>query len=108
MSNIFIELKKDLFGCFRMEEIRDKDNKTGLKEKEVIEIETTVLSIYAMHALHSLCIYSRVKAVAIDYNISTSFKRTNVWYNRCNRHDIRYGTGCRTREQCCFASTLYY
>ena len=24
-------LKKDLFGCFRIEEIRDKDNETGLK-----------------------------------------------------------------------------
>ena len=32
MSNIFIRLKKDLFGCFRIEEIRDKDNATGLKE----------------------------------------------------------------------------
>ena len=30
---------------------RDKDNTTGLKEGGVIEIETTVLSIYAMHAL---------------------------------------------------------
>ena len=27
---------------------RDKDNTTGLKEGGVIEIETTVLSIYAM------------------------------------------------------------
>ena len=24
--------KKDFFGCFRTEEIRDKDNETGLKE----------------------------------------------------------------------------
>ena len=32
MSNIFIGLKKDLFGCFRIDEIRDKDNETGLKE----------------------------------------------------------------------------
>ena len=29
---------------------RDKDNTTGLKEGGVIEIETTVLSIYAMLA----------------------------------------------------------
>ena len=50
-------LNKDLFGCFRIEEIRDKDNETGLKEGGGIEIETTVLSIYAMHALHSLLIY---------------------------------------------------
>jgi len=25
-------VKKDLFGCFRIEEIREKDNETGLKE----------------------------------------------------------------------------
>jgi hypothetical protein len=28
----FIGLKKDLFGFFRIEEIRDQDNETGLKE----------------------------------------------------------------------------
>ena len=39
----FIGLKKDLFGCFRIEEIREKDNATGLKEGRVIKIETTVL-----------------------------------------------------------------
>ena len=48
---IFIGIKKDLFGCFRIEEIRDKDNATGLKERGGIEMSTTVLSIYAMHAL---------------------------------------------------------
>ena len=39
----FIGLKKDLFGCFKIEEIRDNDNETSLKEGEGIEIETTVL-----------------------------------------------------------------
>ena len=29
---MFIGLKKNLFGCFRIEEIRDKDNETGLKD----------------------------------------------------------------------------
>ena len=29
---IFITLKKDLFGCFRIEGERDKTNETGLKE----------------------------------------------------------------------------
>ena len=48
---IFIGLKKDVFGCFRIEEIRNKDNETGLKEGEGPEMLTTVLSIYAMHAL---------------------------------------------------------
>ena len=45
MSNIFYWVKKDLFGCFRIEEIRDKDNETGLKEGGVIEISTTVLPL---------------------------------------------------------------
>ena len=50
MSKYIYWVKKDLFGCFRMEEIRDKDNETGLKEGRVIEMSTTVLH-YAMHAL---------------------------------------------------------
>ena len=53
MSNIFIGLKKDLFGYFRIEKTRDKDNETGLKEEGVIEMSTTVLRV----ALSSLCIY---------------------------------------------------
>ena len=32
MSNIFIWVKKDLFGCFIIEEIRDKGNEICLKE----------------------------------------------------------------------------
>ena len=45
-------LKKDLFGCFRIEEIRDNNNATVFeRERAGIEISTTVLSIYAMHAL---------------------------------------------------------
>ena len=32
-----------MFGCFRIEEIRDKDNETGLKEGEGTEMSTTVL-----------------------------------------------------------------
>ena len=42
----------NLLGYFRIEEIRDKDNETGWKEGEGIEMLTTVLSIYAMHVLH--------------------------------------------------------
>ena len=38
-------------GCFRIEEIRDKDNEASLKEGGGIEMSTTVLSIYALHAL---------------------------------------------------------
>ena len=39
-------VKKDLFGCCRIEEIRDKDNDTGLKEGGEIE-----MSIYSA-AIH--------------------------------------------------------
>ena len=46
VSKIFIYVKKmSLFGCFRIEEMRDKDNETGLKEKGVIEMSTTVLPL---------------------------------------------------------------
>ena len=42
MSKYIYWLKKDLFGCFRIEEIRDKDNETGLKVGGGIE-----MSIYS-------------------------------------------------------------
>ena len=43
---IFITLKKkDLFGCFRIEEIRDKNNETGLEEGGGIKMSTTVLPL---------------------------------------------------------------
>ena len=51
MSNIFYWVKKDLFGCFRIEEIRDKDNAPGLKEGGGIEMSTTDASITRLHAL---------------------------------------------------------
>jgi hypothetical protein len=38
MSNIFVESKNTCLGCFRIEEIRDQDNETGLKEGERIEM----------------------------------------------------------------------
>ena len=44
---ILLELKKWLvLGDFRIEEIRDKDHETGLKEGEGVEMSTTVLSIH--------------------------------------------------------------
>ena len=53
-SNIFIGLKKTCLGVLERAD-RDKDNETGLKEGEVIEILTTVLSIYAMHRSLRFC-----------------------------------------------------
>ena len=52
--NIFIGLKKDLFGCFRIDEIRGKDNETGLKEGGGIKILTTVLHSRAAPSLEYL------------------------------------------------------
>ena len=49
----FIGLKKTCLGVLEREE-RDKSNETGLKEGGEIEMSTTVLSIYAMHALFAL------------------------------------------------------
>ena len=41
---IFYWVKKmTCLGCFRIEEIRDKDNETGLEEEGGIEMSTTVL-----------------------------------------------------------------
>ena len=48
-QNIFYWVKKRLgWVVFRIEEIRDKHNETGLKEGGGIEMSTTVLSIYAI------------------------------------------------------------
>ena len=47
-------VKKDLFGCFRIKEIREKDNEIGLKEGGGIEMSTTVLH---SRAAPSFCIY---------------------------------------------------
>ena len=42
-------VKKDLFGCFRIEgDNVTKNNATGLKEGGEIEMSSTVLSIYAI------------------------------------------------------------
>ena len=53
VKNIFIGLKKTCLGVLDRGE-RDQGNETYLKEGGGIEMSTTVLSIYAMHALSSL------------------------------------------------------
>ena len=46
---------------------RDKSNETGLKEGGGIEMSTTVLSIYVMHALSfAFCIYLPVTPRSTD------------------------------------------
>ena len=46
----FIGLTKDLFGCFTIEEIRDKDNATGLKKGGGIEM--SIYSAFSYTRLH--------------------------------------------------------
>ena len=67
-QNIFIRLKKDLFGVVLDREERDKDNEIGLKEGGGIEMSTTVLSIYAMLALFRF-LYLLTKWVLIYFAI---------------------------------------
>ena len=61
-------VKKDLFGCFRIEEIRDKDNEIGLKERGGIEMSTTVLSIYAMPLLYLPVKYGKIGITHTVFN----------------------------------------
>ena len=53
MSNIFIGLKKTCLGVLDRGN-RDKDNETGLKEGEGIEMSTTVLHSRAAPSLEYL------------------------------------------------------
>ena len=50
--NICIGL--DLFWCFRIEEIRDNDNATGLKEGGEIEIEKSTVAFHIRDCTRSL------------------------------------------------------
>ena len=68
MSNIFIGLKKDLFGCLRIEEIRDKYTETSLKEGGGIEMSTTVLPLRDARSLRFVFTYLNVA-----YLVSTHF-----------------------------------
>ena len=51
---IYCVRKKTCLDILNKRKIRDKTNKTNLKEGKGIEIETTRASIYAMHVLLSL------------------------------------------------------
>ena len=71
MCNICITLKKDLFGCFIIEEIRDKDNEIGLKEGGGIEmsiysafhIRDVTRSLPALNYLPSILFFSSVDTI---------------------------------------------
>ena len=65
-------VKKDLFGCFRIEKIRDKDNETGLKEGGEIEMSTTVLPLRDARSLRFDHTY-RSLAIFFVFSLSLSF-----------------------------------
>ena len=51
--------KRLVLGCFKIEEICDKDNETGLKEVKVTEMSTTMLSILRdAHSAISLFVFT--------------------------------------------------
>ena len=86
MSNILIWFKKNLFGCFRIEEIRDKDNKTGLKEGGVIKMSTTVLPLRDARSLRLNYLQSQPVEVQLPcfpqllgHNPKTSEAHTSPW-----------------------------
>jgi hypothetical protein len=71
MSNILIWVKKRLvWGVLEREE-RDKYNETSLKEGGGIEMSTTVLSIFAMHALFALNTY-------LSHNLLPNFVLSSI------------------------------
>ena len=78
--------KKTCLGCFKIKEERDKDNATGLKDGGVIEMSTTVLSIYAMHALFRFLYFTYPQLFEEDEN--NKFK--NGKYSKRKRACIAY------------------
>ena len=86
----FIGLKKDLFGCFKIEEIRDQDNETGLKEEGGIEMSTTVLSMYAMHALpFAFCIYTDLLLSSFKSEFTALIAYNHHALGSCNTDTLR-------------------
>ena len=75
VTNIFIGLKKTCLGVLERGE-RDKNYETGLKEGGVIEMSTTVLSIYAMLALLSLCNTYAFVDIETDPKITRAIAKT--------------------------------
>ena len=65
---MFIGLKKTCLGVLDIEEIRDKDNETGLKEGGGIEMSTTVLPF----AMLALFVFDLLTVVSI-YSTTTFF-----------------------------------
>ena len=83
--------KKDLFGCFKIEEIRDQDNETGLKEEGGIDIENLqVLSIYAMHALpFAFCIFIYLLLSSFKSEFTALIAYNHHALGSCNTDTLR-------------------
>ena len=67
MSKYMYWVKKDLFGCFRIEEIRDKNNETGLKEGG--EIENVNYSAFHIRDALSLALNTYLNVDVCVYEI---------------------------------------
>ena len=67
-----------LFECFRIEEIRDKDNETSLKEGGVTEMSTTVLHSRADPSLEYLLV-DDVKIDNILQHLYHAMLRNDLW-----------------------------
>ena len=85
----FIRLKKTCLGCFRIEEIRDQDNETGLKEGGVIEMSTTVLPLR--------------DARSFAINTYHDWMRSK-WSYRCGFEYCFYWTDVYHPLHCCYRS----
>ena len=72
VQNIYLYTlkKKNLFGCFRIEEESGDDNETSLKERTGIEIKTTVLPLRDVHSFVLYFTYLALNRAAPPVNTS--------------------------------------
>ena len=102
MSKYIYWVKKRLvFGCFRIEEIRDKDNETGLKEGGFIEnVNLQCFSIYAIARFLSLlnlltCFKSTAHNQPLEYH--------NQQTQQATHHQLHYRHGHYKQPRSSFA-----
>ena len=83
MSNIFITLEKDGFGCFKIKGECESDNETSLKEVGVIEIETTVLHLRVLDKRERDKERGVIEMSTAVLHSRCSLLRFRLTYNRC-------------------------
>ena len=88
MSKYIYWVKKDLFGCFRIEEIRDKDNETGLKERGGTEMSTTS----AFHIRDARSPLLKILTLLLVYFCIFDFFLTDFFWIRFDSFFVLYFT----------------